>query len=299
MTVPLHRPERLDFLCLRFTAQAQNGFQLENPFSDLHGGFGLMLHAHAPLVFRELFAEQSDSGMVRGYVLRPGAELMAPVAENGVFSFDLTLYGVAVRHAAACMECLGQLGVNGLTRTRHHYRVEQIVRCSPASLDPVWTPESGWQIGHLAPVSAHEILQTPFAAERWRLQIHTPLILKSKNVVMRYAPQGWQFLDRLFGRAQLLATQQSGDLLLDKAAKQALWEAADQVKLTNDQTDWQPCSRHSAKKPDRNDFGGLTGHFELGGLPEILGGWLNLMPWLHVGSKTGFGLGHCEAVALD
>lgn len=295
----INRPERLDFLAMAFACRSAGGFRLDNPYSDLHGGFGLMLHAAWPLVYQELFGAQADSASVRAYVLRPGPALAGALGPGEAFSFELLLYGPAVRHAAACAEALAQLGINGLTPARHRFAVEAIERLSPTGRSPLWTPADGWRLGNLAPVAAAELLERPFPADRWQLQLLTPLAIKSGNQLLRAAPAPTAFFERLLGRAQLLATQQSGGPLLDGDSKRALLAAAGALQPAGADCRWQELTRYSARQRQRSEFGGLLGSLAFAGSPGPLSGWLHLAPWLHVGSKTSFGFGCCRAIFFE
>jgi len=295
----LNRPERLDFLAMKFGCRAVTDFCLENAYSDLHGGFGLMLHTHFPLVYRDLFGEQQDSGMVRVYVLRPAPSLQGSIMANDMFSFELILFGAATRHASACAEALGQLGINGITRNRYKFGVERIERIAPEDISIIWSTEGGWNVRHLTPTSAVELLNRPFTAELWQLQFVSPAAIKSDNNLLRDGLSPLIFFERLLGRAQLLATQQAGGPLLDNETKQCLIDSAKHIRVVRDDTRWIAQTRYSVRQQQRSEFGGLMGNLLLRGQSELLQGWLNLAPWMHVGSKTSFGLGQCKFLSAN
>lgn len=287
----LHAPERLDFVALRIRSRALQGFSLANPFSDLHGGFGLMLHAHLRPIYEDLFGAQQDSAEVRGYVLRPARGLEGPVAADGLFDIELVLIGPALRHAASCLEALALLGVNGLTAGKHRFEVVGVAALAPAGERRVWSPEEGWCVHALAPVAAAEILSAPAAAGALRVELVTPMRLKHENSVLRTCPTPRVFVERLLGRMQLLATQQTGEPLLDKALKAELVAQARALRVTEASLEWVLLERYSARQRQRMENGGLRGSFALDVCPDELAGWLRLGSWLHVGAKTSFGLG--------
>ena len=292
-------PERLDFLTLRIRAQAQQGFVLDNPYSDLHGGFGLMLHAHLRPIFEDLFGEQQFGGEVRGYALRPGLALRQPVPAGGEFAFYLMLVGPAVRHAASCLEALSLLGLNGVTRARHRYDVFEVVACSPQGERVLWSPEQGWCVHALAPVSAADLLATQTGIDAVLVDFVSPLRIKHENRVLQHCPTPRVFFERLLGRLQMLATQQSGAPLISRDCKQALLESTKHLEVIRASLRWEALERYSARQRQSMESGGLSGTMLLSGPLGALEGWLRLGSWLHVGSKTSFGYGHfcCDVLS--
>ena len=291
----LHRPERLDFLALSFTCRADSRLSLDNAYSDLHGGFGLLLHRNYPHVYRELYGDQTDSAMVRSYVLRPGRELLRPIDGGCCFSFELILYGASVRHAVACIESISMLAQTGVTKWKQRFSLESVSRVSPQAAQPIWSAGNGWQLTHLQPVSASSLLEQAFDTERWRLHLDSPTAIKAANALLRSGLTPGVLFERLLGRAQLLATQQPGGPLLDPASKGQLLAHGNGLRGGAENLTWNQFSRYSVRQGQRNEFGGLTGWLEILGNPGPLGGWLHLLPWLHVGSKTSFGYGQCMA----
>lgn len=294
----LNRPERLDFLALRFTCRAHDGFSLENPFSDLHGGFGLMLHAHYRLIYEDLFGDQRDSGMVRTYVLRPLNALQQAVQAGQPFAFELVLIGASARYWMACAEAFERLGTNGVTSARYRFGIECIEQFSPQGILRVWSADQGWQVRNLVAASAAELLAEPFLASEWEFHFLTPIAIKTGNDLLRSTLLPIPFAERLLGRVQLLATQQGGGPLLDAQTKGKLLGQASGIEVLENQTWWQPASRYSRRQRRSSEFGGLVGNIRLRGEVSMLGRWFHLAPWLHVGSKTSFGLGQCAIVKI-
>ncbi|WP_172202834.1 CRISPR system precrRNA processing endoribonuclease RAMP protein Cas6 [Niveibacterium sp. COAC-50] len=286
------RPERLDFLALRFIARAERGFALANPYSDLHGGFGLMLHAHLRPIYEDLFGEQQGSSEVRGHVLRPADGMLQPVRAGERFAFELILVGPMVRHAAACAEALAMLGRNGVTPARHRYTLEQIDRIAPTGATTLWSPDTGWCIAALAPVAAEELLQVRTQkAEGALLDFVGPVRIKSGNDLLEHCPPPRVLIERLLARAQLLAKQQDGAPLIDGDSKRELLAQAETLSIPRNSLAWETIERVAARDRRRMDLGGLSGVVVLDGPLGELEGWLRLGEWLHIGNKTSFGLG--------
>lgn len=295
----LNGPERLDYLALRFHCRTDEGLTLSNPCSDLHGGFGLMLHAHFRSVYYDLLGAQADSGTVRAYVLRPGNALFGELGGGVGFDLDLLLFGAVVRHASPCAEALFRLGANGITQARQRFAIEHIERIGAADAVSVWSPQAGWNVRAMQPLAAAELLRNPLPAGEWRIELGTPLAIKHDNALLRSGLTPAIFFERLLGRAQLLATQQSGGPLLDPLSKQALLALASKLHWKQDETSWHSATRYSARQRQHSEFGGLLGYLLIDGDMGPLGGWLRLAEYLHVGSKTSFGYGRCHVFSAD
>lgn len=284
-------PQRLDFVALRLRARALQPFALENPYSDLHGGFGLMLHAHLRPIYEDLFGAQQDSADVRGYVLRPGNGLNGRVEAGGDFDIELVLVGPASRHAASCLEALAMLGVNGLTQARHRFEITEIQACHPQGEQTVWSADVGWNVKALAPQPAAELLADRTNATSVLIDFTTPLRLKKGDGFLHTCPTPRIFIERLLGRMQLLATQQTGVPLLTRELKISLLAQAEGVRVVQDTLEWVRLERYSARQKQRMENGGLLGLMLFEGALGELEGWMRLGSWLHVGAKTTFGLG--------
>jgi hypothetical protein len=294
----LNHAERLDFLALRLVCNGAEGFALDNPCSDLHGGFGLMLHAHFPDIYQALYGAQADSGSVRPYVLKPGRALFQSTVAADVFSIELILYGQATCHAPRCVEALRRLGENGITHARHRFSVQRVDRLGPSGPSEAGLVAAGGGLPALIPTTARSVLTAAPAAAAWRIHLETPLAIKHGNALLKMGLNARIFFERLIGRAQLLATQQGGAPLLDAETKRGLLDQASRIQLAADATQWVAASRYSVRQRQYTEFGGLMGDFELHDVTPHLAAWLAMAPWLHVGSKTSFGLGACQLTPL-
>ncbi|ANE56535.1 CRISPR system precrRNA processing endoribonuclease RAMP protein Cas6 [Methylomonas sp. DH-1] len=121
------------------------------------------------------------------------------------------------------------------------------------------------------------------------LQLQTPLRIKRHGKVLSGALRGKDFLLALVRRYYLLQEFHGHDYQAPDF--KALATAAEGIEASH-QLNWCQWERYSHRQQQKMTFGGVTGTLWLQGdlmpfLPLLLQG-----QWLHVGSKTSFGMGH-------
>ncbi len=277
----------LDPLILSFRARSLDVMLLRNPWSDLHGGFGLMLHAHWPSLYQDLYGKHDDSQDVRPYILRPLYSSCGPWQPGQEFAFELVLIGPAARHAAACCEALAQLGVNGVTRERFRFAIESIESRNAAGNVQVWSPGAGWNVRALLPTSLADLCRQPRPGNLFVMR--SPLRLKADNDILRQAPDTGLLAARMLGRLKMLA-ELAGDVPpLPPQTARLLRDEAGALPPGRTQVSWMPLKRYAGGKV--MDHGGLIGWLILPAMSPELTTLFGLAEWLHLGSKTSFGLG--------
>lgn len=119
----------------------------------------------------------------------------------------------------------------------------------------------------------------------------TPTEVVGKDQPYRVAPPFQALLNRILGRAQMLATELHGLDLLGREDRRDLVSLAGDVATESDSTGWASVSRFSTKEQRQRIFGGLTGTVIYRGAFQPFLPWLALGELIHVGKKTSYGFG--------
>jgi hypothetical protein len=293
----------------RFNCRAQEPLKL-NLYSGsmLRGAFGRALRKSAcvtgmndckacllyrqcayPKIFETPLPRHSNfqqfSQIPNAFVIEPPPMGSRQLASGEHFSFNLVLIGRAVadlpilihawqmalkaglgtRHARA--ELIEVVFEPGQTIEQSIYRGETPNQLLPK---PTFTPE---------PLPATDMLS---------LRLETPLRIKHQGKVLSSALRGRDFLIALVRRYYLLQEFHASDYQPPNFQDLAL--RAEKIQASH-QLHWCEWERYSNRQQQKMTFGGVLGSITLNGdlsefLPLLLHG-----QWLHVGSKTTFGMG--------
>ncbi len=252
----------------------------------LHGGLGHALKKISPFYFRALFAPGPDGTHPRPFVLLPPLDTDQVYLPGRRFSCELTLFGSGIQRFPAIHAALEYLGNElGLARNRGRFVVEAVEMAVPAGPGPFPNPASA--------VCGLDIAMSRQGLSVHRLTLHfsTPLRLKNDGCLVRRAPSFQQFLARLLGRFNTLATLYGNGRVADSALRAELLSRAEKIELVRDESQWLDMPRFSGRQKSWMKFGGLLGEVTYAGDLEPFIPFLALGEWTHTGGKTSFGLG--------
>ena len=282
---------QIRWVALRFTATSRQSFVLQNPWSDLHGGFGMMLKRVAPETWDVFFGERERGGDVRPYVLKPCDDALLAISAGTAFSFDLILIGDAIAHSGNCIRTLVALGEQGLTPVRYKFDLQCLSRLNP---DQSLTPVTDSTSLSLASSIDHDPIKLSLDSSVDKTAIITmtsPLRLKHLDRTIESAPVASIFFNRLISRLKFLSVQQTGTTLMSASEHSTLLEMSKRIELANDLTQFIKVSRWSSRQMARMEMMGVIGQFCYAGIPAPLLVLLSLGQWIHIGSNTTFGFG--------
>ena len=283
-------------LRLHFSFQALDELRLEGfTGSTWHGALGHALARVSPEAFELLYGQPGqDSGLPRPFVLLPDLPLAGAASPLG---FSVTLFGPAVELAGVLVLAAENLAAAGLGNRQiplRLLRVRQIHSLAGTQgaaevlgLDGLWHGDA------LAPMCLADL------AANWRqvsagsllIRFDTRLRLKAGSGVLKQTPTLEILLQRLLERISALALLYGPGALPSEGVRGLLAQAR-KVALVESTLRWAEWSRASGRTGLVMPWGGLLGEMSYrGDLTELLP-WLGLGEWLHVGSKTSFGLGH-------
>ncbi len=179
----------------------------------------------------------------------------------------------AQAHAALRAACVG--------KTRGRF---VLLRHEPVPWNVAGGPAQALSLPYLLETARH----TP-PGGHVGVQLLTPLRLKGEHGLVQQAPAALFLLRRLLARAAMLAGVRAAALpLADSALEQV---AA--LRLTQQDLHWDDLTRYSARQQAELPLGGLTGWLRYSSheAMDAVCAWLAMGEWLHVGTKTTFGLG--------
>ncbi|MEW5892434.1 MAG: CRISPR system precrRNA processing endoribonuclease RAMP protein Cas6 [Pseudomonadota bacterium] len=298
----MHLPDGLrglPMLRLHFGLRAAEPLRLAGyAGSTWHGALGHALLALAPASAELLYGSESVGDVPRPMVLLPYASgpEHAPGAGLG---FSLTLFGPAVEHAAVVALAVEHLAERGLGTRHARLRLMQAsVELADGTLQP-WLGPAGVAAAVPAPVTAAEVaaLWSGWPARRAVLAFDTRLRLKHASGLLRSAPPARVLLQRLLERVSALCLHYGAGLPLPEDLVRAVLAVAESVAVEGQGLRWQEWERLSGRTGMRMPFGGLVGRLAMRGNLAPLLPWLGLGEWLHLGSKSSFGLGHYTLLA--
>lgn len=253
----------------QFTLRAEETIHLpEYKGSTFHGGFGHALNAISPTWSAYFLAPKSDEGhaLPPPYVLLPPLDEQTSYQAGELFTLNLTLFGAANQHhalAQAAVEYLG--GRMGLGYRQGKYSIQNITVSQPP-----------------------EFKARPADTRRIKLQLITRLRLKQNNRLQRRAPNFQQLVSRLAGRFKTLEHVYGRE---NGASLQVNTMEPMHSVGSHDHTTWDEWDRFSGRQKTWMKFGGLMGEITYQGELHPYLPLLRLGEWLHIGSKTSFGLG--------
>ena len=283
--------QNLPLLRLHFVFRALDELRLEGfTGSTWHGALGHALARLAPEAFDLLYSQAGqDRGTPRPFVLLP-----EQTSQPDLFACSVTLLGEAVALAPVVVLAAENLAAVGLGNRQVPLRLVRVACADAGGVAREAMGESGlWHEAVCQPL-ALSALAAPWvdsAARAIRLQFTTRLRLKSANGVLRSPPSLTILMQRLLERVSTLS-QHYGAGALPSATIRALLADARAGELADSSLRWAEWSRTSGRTGQVMPWGGLVGEVTYQGELAALLPWLALGEWLHVGSKTSFGLGH-------
>lgn len=281
---------QLKWVLIRFDAIAKQDMQLRNPWSDLHGGFGMMLKFQAPQAWDTFFGERAGKADVRPYVLRPGVELHKPISKGAPFTFELLLLGSASQFAFDCIKTLVALSGQGLTPSRFRFEMTAVSR---VSVD-----------GNCLPVQSLADLQHTSHINEWMkvfasesdacavtVELTSPLRVKHMDRTLETAPPPDIFANRLISRLKSLSVQEIGSPLFTPDEHAALLDDARAACPVASRVQFVRVNRWSSRQMSSMDMMGVVGRFTYLNVSPALLALLALGQYAHIGSNTTFGFG--------
>ena len=238
--------------------------------STFHGGIGHALMKLSPDGYNYLFAAgDGNVAWPKPFVIVPPLETNENFTKGYIFKLELILIGEAISYYPLMHSAIEYLGKEmGLGYEQRKYTINHI-ECSEFSYsDP------------LKPI------------QRIKLTLPTRLRLKNKNRLLKQKPDFQLILKRLIGRVRTLEKAYSNGEAL--SYNDDLIHRAKDIQISHSQIQWDDWDRFSGRQKEWMKFGGLTGNITFTGDLQPFMALLTLGEWLHIGSKTSFGLGKYE-----
>ncbi|MGC9184896.1 MAG: CRISPR system precrRNA processing endoribonuclease RAMP protein Cas6 [Thiomonas sp.] len=273
----------------RYTLRSHGLHWSGYPGALLHSGLGMMLARVSPALFAVFIggedARAGESSRPRPWWMLPPLDARLAFAPGDDLQLDLLFANPQPHWPQDCAQALHALGAAGIGKARGRF---SLVRHESVPWDVAATtaPSGG-------PAPLTDMLESArHGAEGIRhlgVQLLTPLRMKGEHGLVQQAPSALLLVRRLLARAAMLAGVQTQDLPL---AAQALQQAA-QMRISQQELNWDDLSRYSARQQAELPMGGLTGWLRYSSPAPIdaVFAWLSVGEWLHVGTKTTFGLG--------
>lgn len=257
------------------------------PGALLHSGLGMMLARHAPEVFASFIGGEDPPSVAEATRPKPWW-MLPPLDSRMVYApgddlvTDLYFANPQRGWEQICAEALQALGEVGMGSARCRFSV---VRYELVHWDAS-TPQPSDGITLSQMFSSLTRAESP---KHIGLQLITPLRVKSEGGLLRSAPVATVLVKRVLARAAMLAGVRVSDL---PGAVEAQHEAASLI-LSEQDLYWDDLSRYSARQQAEVPMGGLTGWLRYKATADVrmAWAWLAIGEWLHVGTKTTFGLG--------
>jgi hypothetical protein len=175
-----------------------------------------------------------------------------------------------------------------LLRVLHTHQVEGALRSAE-----ILGPAGFWRGDMLAPIALSDLAAAWPQRETGSvlLRFDTRLRLKAGNGVLKQPPSAEILLQRLLERVSALAQLYGPGALPSEGVRSVLVQAR-QLALVETTLQWTEWARTSGRTGQTMPWGGLLGEISYCGDLTYVLPWLALGEWLHIGSKTSFGLGH-------
>ena len=304
---------KLQILDLQFTHQFTQSAELESFKGGIwHGVFGCALKEIDEAAYQCLFSSTSRTQPWR---------LIAPRSTKQFFrdgdslTATITLFNDAIEYTPACAEAIIRMGELGLGARRSHARTCEInghVGDLPKPLAALMAMPDARHCGiygnaifqslsHSMSLSQALPHTTNTQIESIALHLVSPLSLKQSGTASRTTPAAESVVRRLIARLAALLPADEGGLLSANEKRQLLCAAATLAAHSVDVT-WADWARYSGRQKSTMPFGGLQGTLFFSGDADAIAlvrPWLGLAERVGLGSKTTFGLGHIQLMALD
>lgn len=257
------------------------------PGALLHSGLGMMLARVAPEVFACFIGGEdapagSKATRPKPWWMLPPLDTRMIFAPGDDLAIDLYFANPQRGWEQACAQALEMLGESGIGAARGRFSM----------LGHEMVPWSATQPARPEGVALESMLAELACVPSPRyigLQLVTPLRIKSEGGLLRGAPAATVMVQRVLARAAMLAGVRVADL---PGAAEAQHQAAF-LTLSEQDLYWDDLSRYSARQQAEVPMGGLTGWLRYQAAADVrtAWAWLAIGEWLHVGTKTTFGLG--------
>lgn len=228
---------------------------------------------------------QQFSEIPNAFVIEPPPMGRQQLAASDTFSFNLILIGRAVADLPIVIHAWQMALQAGLGAGHAQAELLDVVFEPGQTAEQVIYPANS--DNRLLPAAPFTPASLP-TTETISLQLHTPLRIKHHGKVLSSALRGQDFLLALVRRYYLLQEFHAADYQAPDFKQLAT--AAERVTASH-QLSWCQWDRYSNRQQQKMTFGGVIGTLQLRGdlapfLPLLQQG-----QWLHVGSKTTFGMG--------
>jgi hypothetical protein len=238
--------------------------------STFHGGLGHALKDGLPnpSAFQYFYQPRQHNDWPKPFVLLPPLDDLQTYETGHRFSFEVTLFGEAVKYHPLIKSVVEYWGNNmGLGYNKGKFKIVNTELITPVSKTE----------------KHNEITST------LKLSFPTRLRLKENNKLKRSPPSFETLMQRLSGRLKTLnkAYGENKDLLMPDD----LLQQAKAIKIENTNMHWDDWDRFSGRQKTWMKFGGLIGEISYQGNLSPFLPYLELGEWVYIGGKTSFGLG--------
>lgn len=285
----------------------------ENKGSVFHGALGSSLKSLSDDYYDQLFNPETrlSGNKVSPYIIRPPIDQKRYFNKDSTLKFEIILLGPYDKFLPAYIKAFYKLGNRGLGSPKEPGRFELIYLKSYRPFKPsilVWferqqqkhpndsLDSSSVLVQKDQPTYAYDIMIPWFdrPSSFIGVELLTRLRLIENNKSYRKVPSFRQLLNAALRRLELCHRTFMGESLFSRSAYNELLNQADNIKIKNNSIRYREWNRYSKNQNRRMPFGGLIGNIIYEGELEPLLPWLALGEWLHIGSKSSFGLGQIK-----
>lgn len=261
--------------------------------STLRGVIGQTLHEDRE-AYNYLYNNRALSGnkqdTVNPYMIRP------PMPETGVFlegenlTFEVMLFGDAVKYTSQLISAIEGIGERGLGAGRYPFQLDKITH----SLDQrvIWQARIFHEVAVRSAVLPYRSLSS---VEQVRLKTLTPLRIRRNGKLLKQID--FPTIIRNITRRIERISERYGGWIDGKEAQRMQAIAAD-VSLVKEQLKLVNLNRYSNRTGEKMDFSGLMGELWFEGPLTPFVPWLYAAQTLNIGRNTTFGMGRVKVEFL-
>lgn len=311
---------RIKIYRYRFTCRAESDFfENYNYASAVRGMFGIRLKELSCVqpsndncvdcadaeqcAYKQLFFNQYHSSTIaqgqhndapRPYIIEP-IETLTRICCGDVFHFHFSLIGKANQRLPRIIEVFRSIGLRGVTRFKHCFRIMFIESLHSATESKIVFDNADLYSELIRPVQVRCPLSYPTTVQSVDLHFETPVCIKTQNVIMTRYFDFPTFVRQLFERFQKL-------YWLDAVERFSIDDffasRGDEVAIANQNLAWVDWERESNRQKTRMKQGGLIGHISYRGDLSPFVPLICLGEHMHVGKNTAFGLGKFSVTGI-
>jgi len=233
-------------------------------------------------------ALQKFSAIPNPFIIEPPPMGEMQLKKGERFSFNLVLIGQAISHLPLIIYAWEKALQNGLGKEKASVSLDSIVFEPKQAAEQIIYNQQ--KILSTAPEFRPPNTQ---ALEEITLKFITPLHIKKHGKVMAETLTARDFLMALIRRYYLLQEFHGKDYEAPDFTKLA--KNAEQINCQAD-LQWYEWQRYSSRQKQKMTFGGVIGTIKLSGELTAFLDILQSGQWLHVGSKTTFGMGRYQII---